>query len=127
MGFFCKTSLNRLYECHPLLVELMLYSSRKSEMDFTVVCGHRSEEDQDKAFKDGFSKAKSGQSRHNKIPSEAIDLAPWPIDWNDKQRFIDLAYHIKASAKYLGIPIKWGGDPDWDGPPGDYGHFYIIP
>lgn len=125
MGFFCKTTLTRLYECHPLLVELMLYANRKSEKDFTIVCGYRSSEDQQKAYDDKKSKAKPGQSKHNRIPAEAIDIAPWPIDWHDTQSFIDLAYHVKGCAKYLGINIKWGGDPDWTGPPGDYGHFYI--
>lgn len=132
MGFFCNTSLKRLYECHALLVELMLYANRKSEMDFTVVHTHRSDKEQEKLYNqrgpngERVTYAKAGQSKHNKIPSEAIDVAPWPIDWHDDQRFKDLAYHIKASAKYLGINILWGGDPEWKGPPGDFGHFELI-
>ena len=59
--------------------------------------------------------SKTMKSRH--IPSsnksglcEAVDIAPYPIDWNDTKRFDKLAEHIKKKAKQLNIPITWGGD-----------------
>jgi peptidoglycan L-alanyl-D-glutamate endopeptidase CwlK len=82
-------------------------------MDFTVVCGHRSEELQNKAFKEGRSKLEWPYSKHNRTPSLAVDIAPYPIDWNDKERFYFLAGVMKAMAYKHDIGIRWGGD--WKG------------
>ena len=59
--------------------------------DFSVLCGERGEEEQTKAFKGGFSKVQYPNSRHNKKPSQAVDIAPYPIDWADLERFHYLA------------------------------------
>jgi peptidoglycan L-alanyl-D-glutamate endopeptidase CwlK len=77
--------------------------------DFTVLCGHRGREEQDRAFAEGRSKLRYPSSRHNKMPSRAVDVAPWPIDWQDERAFEQLAIHILAAASALGIKIRWGG------------------
>lgn len=82
---FSKNSLDRLATCHEDLIifcnELIKY------YDFTVVCGHRGQEDQDKAYASGHSKVKYPNSKHNSYPSMAVDLAPWEgrIDWGKNQ------------------------------------------
>jgi peptidoglycan L-alanyl-D-glutamate endopeptidase CwlK len=55
------------------------------------------------------------------MPSMAIDVAPYPIDWSDFEKFHELAGFIKATAIEHGIHIKWGGDwksfqdmPHWE-------------
>ncbi|MFW3388401.1 UNVERIFIED_CONTAM: M15 family metallopeptidase, partial [Kocuria sp. CPCC 205274] len=48
------------------------------------------------------------KSRH--LIGEAVDLAPYPIDWNDLSRFRKMADVIKNSSDILDIPIEWGGD-----------------
>lgn len=57
------------------------------------------------------------KSTHNYWPSRGVDLAPYPIDWNNHEktraRFYVLAGVIKAVAFFLRVPIRWGGD--WDG------------
>ena len=80
------------------------------EIDFVVLCGNRGEEEQNLAFASGRSKAKFPDSKHNTYPSKAVDLAPYPIDWNDTARFKDLAVRFKRIAKEKNIPINWGGD-----------------
>ncbi len=60
--------------------------------------GHRSNEDQLKAFNAGKSRIKSG-GKHNHSPSLATDVAPWPIDWSDKNRFTILQEQFKAIRK----------------------------
>jgi len=45
----------------------------------------------------------------------ALDLAPYPIDWNDLYRFVALYGVGMAIAKDMGLPITWGGDWDRDG------------
>ncbi len=60
-------------------------------------------------------------SNHNSNPSKAIDVAPFPIDWNNIQRFLDMAKVIKESAKTVGVEITYGGD--WKMK--DYPHFEV--
>lgn len=69
---------------------------------------------------------KTLKSRH--IPStnksgmcEAVDIAPYPIDWKDLKRFKMLSEHIKKVARILNIQVAWGGDwktfkdyPHWE-------------
>jgi len=83
--------------------------------DFTILEGHRNETKQNKAFDEGRSKLRFPQSKHNQDPSLAVDIAPYPIDWNDTKRFYYLAGLVKATARKLGYRIRWGGDWDGDG------------
>jgi peptidoglycan L-alanyl-D-glutamate endopeptidase CwlK len=86
------------------------------EIDFTVVCGRRGREEQEKAVAGGKSKLHYPASKHNVEPpglALAVDLAPYrdgAIQWNDIQAFIFLAGIIKGIALTKGIKIRWGGD-----------------
>jgi peptidoglycan L-alanyl-D-glutamate endopeptidase CwlK len=44
----------------------------------------------------------------------AVDLAPYPIDWNDFERLDQLATVMFAAAKELGVTLRWGGNWDMD-------------
>jgi len=107
---FSKTSQDKLNTCHPDLIRLMEVALKTSPMDFSIICGHRGEKEQNEAVKAGTSKLDYPHGKHNKLPSLAVDIAPYPIDWNDLQRFADLAKHIKKTANNLDISIWWGGD-----------------
>ncbi len=118
MAIFSKKSKFQLVTCDDRL-EMIMWDAI-GVVDFTVSEGHRSIEDQEKKFKDGSSKVRGGWSRHNFLPSKAIDIAPWPIpeNWgvgNKKElaRFYFLAGVIKGIAFKYDIPLRWGGD--WDG------------
>lgn len=129
MPGFSKLSL-----CELATVDRRLYdicSDAIKVMDFTVLCGQRNKENQDKDFADGKSKLRYPDSKHNKNPSQAVDLAPYPVDWSDTSRFILLAGIIKGIAFTKGISIRWGGD--WNGNNiikddnfRDLGHFELI-
>ena len=80
------------------------------EFDCSIICGHRGEAEQNKAFKEGNSKLKWPKSKHNTYPSRAVDVVPWPIDWKDIKRFKALAVVVQNKAKEMGIKIQWGGD-----------------
>lgn len=86
-------------------------------MDFSVVDGHRTEEQQNDYFERGVSKIQWPDGKHNKTPSQAFDLAPYPIDWSNKPkaiaRFYLLAGVVLAVAAEMNIKLRWGGD--WDG------------
>lgn len=108
MPSFSNKSKERLVTCDQRLQ--MLCFDAIAIVDFVVLCGYRGKEEQEAAFAAGTSPARWGQSLHNKMPSKAVDLAPYPIDWNNRERFAELAGVIKAVAYKHNIKIKWGGD-----------------
>ena len=111
MPILSPQSREKLNTCHPDLQTLVLEVAK--QFDLTVVYGHRPEDQQEKAFKEGRSKVRWPNSKHNKMPSEAVDLAPYPIDWNDVRRFYYLAGYVRGVAERLGIKVRIGAD--WDG------------
>ena len=109
-----EKSIERLNTCHPDLVKVVMQAIKM--IDFKVICGERNKQEQDIAFENGLSKQKWPNSKHNVLPfSTAIDLAPYPINWNDRNRFIFLAGCIMAIAHTMGIKMRWGGDWNSDG------------
>ena len=112
MAEYSKKSKTRLETCHPYLQ--LLFNAVVKEFDNTILEGHRGKTKQDRYFKSGQSKLKYPKSKHNKTPSEAVDSAPWPIDWNNTKRFYYYAGYVMATAERLGINIRWGGDWDSD-------------
>lgn len=79
-----------------------------------LTCVYRSNEEQEQLYAIGrivkgrkVTNARAGQSKHNKLPSEAIDIAfiklDRKLDWDAKlfKKFADI---IKTKG------IKWGGD-----------------
>lgn len=101
-------SRGHLDQCHPDLVELVEATIRvvPTAFDFSVICGHRGEEAQERAFRAGRSKKRWGQSAHNVSPSRALDFAPYPIDWTDRDRFLLVRGHFYLIASQLGIRLK---------------------
>jgi molybdopterin-guanine dinucleotide biosynthesis protein len=112
MPAFGKQSINRLATCHPKLQDLM---KRVVKLyDITVIEGYRTPEDQIKALKEGKSKVGPEQSTHCRKPSMAVDVAPYPVNWQDRERFYYLAGLVRAVADQMGIKVRWGGDWDQD-------------
>ena len=61
---------------------------------------------------------------------KAVDLVPYPVDWNDLKKFDAIAQAMLQAAKELNVPIRWGADWDGDGKPRERGesdspHFEI--
>ena len=83
MPQFGRRSKEQLSSCHADLQKL--FNEVIKHYDCTILEGHRSNEDQLKAFNAGKSRIKSG-GKHNQLPSLAADVAPWPIDWSDKNQ-----------------------------------------
>lgn len=111
MPKFGSRSKKNLSEAHPLLQEV--FNEVIKHYDCSVIEGHRPQAEQDKAFHAGKSKLKFPQSKHNKTPSLAVDVVPFPIDWNDKDRFYYFGGLVMGIAAAMGIDLRWGGD--WDG------------
>jgi peptidoglycan L-alanyl-D-glutamate endopeptidase CwlK len=112
MPSFGKKSQERLNTCDPRLVEL--FEIVVEDFDCSVLEGYREKEAQNRAFDEGKSKLRFPEGNHNKYPSLAVDVAPYPIDWEDRDRFHYFAGFVKGVASQLGLDIRWGGDWDSD-------------
>jgi peptidoglycan L-alanyl-D-glutamate endopeptidase CwlK len=120
MAKFSKASLAKLNTCHQDLIEL--FREVIQIYDCTIICGTRYAIDQDKAFAEGRSKLKWPKSKHNTIPSMAVDVAPYPLDWENINEFYFLAGIVFTLAAKNGVKIKWGGKFKTLQ---DYGHFEL--
>lgn len=78
--------------------------------DCSVLCGYRSQEDQDKAFSDGYSRVRFPHSKHNRLPSVAVDVVPYPIAWEDIEGFKSFGFFVLGVAHAMDIPLLWGAD-----------------
>ena len=108
MPAFGKSSQDKLATCDPRLQKV--FNEVVKYFDCTVIEGHRGEEAQNKAFAEGKSKLKYPQGKHNKIPSLAADVLPYPIDWNDTNRMRYFAGFVVGIAATMGIKLRWGCD-----------------
>lgn len=110
MNRYSALSEMRLQSCHEDLQRL--FRKVLESYDHTIICGHRDEFFQEEAVRLGRSEKKWPTSKHNKLPSLAVDAAPYPIDWEDRARFYHFAGFVKAVAWSMGIKIRCGCD--WD-------------
>jgi peptidoglycan L-alanyl-D-glutamate endopeptidase CwlK len=109
---FGPLSVSKLATAHPDLQRL--FNEVIKHWDCTVLEGHRDQAAQDRAFEQGRSKLKWPNGNHNALPSRAVDVAPYPIDWNDQRRFLAFSGFVLGVASQLGIKVRWGGDWDSD-------------
>jgi len=126
---FGTRSKNNLATAHPDLQRL--FNEVIKGYDCSIICGTRNQEDQDRAFHEGRSKVRYPNGKHNKQPSQAVDVVPWfknkpHIRWNDKEKFYHFAGYVQGIADGLGIPIRWGGNWDSDDELKDQS-FYDLP
>ena len=112
MPKFGRTSRKRLVTCKEDLQ--ILFNEVVKHFDCSVLVGYRGRNEQDTAYESGHSKVKWPNGKHNKRPSFAVDVAPYPIDWDDRERFIYFGGFVKGCAFRMGIPLRWGGDWDSD-------------
>ena len=108
MPKFGKRSKNALSSCDERLIKV--FDEVIKTVDCSVLEGHRGQSKQDKYYEEGKSKVKYPSGRHNKLPSMAVDVAPYPIDWDDRERFHLFAGFVLGIAKSMGINLRWGGD-----------------
>lgn len=136
MPTFSNTSLEKLKTCHPDLQ--ILFKEVIKHHDCMVSEGYRDKEAQDKAFAEGKSQKKFPFGNHNKMPSTAVDVYPYPVQMKNKPRFYWFAGFVLGVAEMLYMQgkishrIRYGGD--WDGDKdiddqtfNDLVHFEIIP
>jgi len=125
------TSRRNLSQAHTILQKLADKALEMSKQDLKVICGHRNQADQNKAFAEGTSKLKWPKSKHNCYPSEAIDVVPLPggrIDWDDIDAFEQMVQCFEDAWYELdddltkGWIMQVGADFSWR----DYPHVQIV-
>lgn len=129
MPKFGNESAEQLQSCHYKIREVLTAAIRF--IDFSVLSGYRNEAQQNAKFDDNHSKVRYPYSKHNVYPSLGVDIAPWPIDWQDRERFTYLAGIVVGIAFLKGYTLRWGGDWDQDTQVkdndfDDLGHFELV-
>lgn len=112
MPKFGKKSKENLSTTHEKLQKV--FNEVIKTVDCSVLEGHRSEARQNALYKEGKTKVKYPKGRHNSSPSNAVDVVPYPVDWDDRERFHLFAGFVMGTAKAMGITLRWGGDWDTD-------------
>lgn len=150
-GFrFGKTSLARLETVDERLRAICHLALCKSPIDFMVLEGRRTMQRQHELYGQGRTAAQlkavgvnpalakpsmqkvTWTLKSNHFTGRAVDLVPWPVDWNDASKFDRIAQSMFAAAEELGIDLRWGADWDQDGKPRERGetdspHFELGP
>ena len=122
-------SRKKLEGLHPNLVAVVTRAIEVTTQDFSVLCGVRTLAEQKELYAQGRTKPGkivtwTLKSRH--LPAEdglgrAVDLAPYPIDWDSSFKFDAIAAAMMQASKELNIPIRWGANWDQDGKPRERG------
>lgn len=108
MPSFSSKSKTKLDTAHADLQKL--FNEVIKHWDCTVLEGHRTEQRQNELYETGKSKVRYPNSKHNASPSRAVDVVPYPIDWNDWNRFYAFVGYVLATADQLGIEVVSGLD-----------------
>lgn len=93
-------------------------------MDVSLICGHRTPQQQAAYFAAGTSKVEWPNSKHNMYPSLAVDMQPYPYPDNENDLRAALGYMAGLCwmiAEREGFSIRWGGDWNRNGSVTDNG------
>lgn len=133
-----KKSREKLDGVHPDLVKVVRRAIEITTQDFMVLEGVRTDKRQRELYGQGRTPgelviagvnptlAKPEQqkvtwtlkSNHFKQPDgygHAVDLVPYPVDWNTISKFDAIADAMAKAAKELGVSLRHGADWDQDG------------
>lgn len=117
MPKFSQSSFSKLSTCHPDL-QVLFYEVIKT-FDCTILEGYRNEQDQEAAFAKGNTKLHFPEGKHNHNPAMAVDVVPYPINFNDERLSLWFGGYVQGIAQKLkeegkmSHSVRWGGA--WDG------------
>jgi peptidoglycan L-alanyl-D-glutamate endopeptidase CwlK len=129
MPKFSEKSLAKLATCDSRLQKVFHEVVR--DFDCTVLEGHRNKERQNRMVDEGKSQVRWPDGKHNRVPSAAVDVCPYPVAWDDRERQSLFAGFVLATAKAMDVNLRWGGDWDRDTEVRDNGfddlvHFELV-
>lgn len=110
---------------HPILINVTDIALSYGILDLTIppYGGLRTLSDQKKLVARGASKTLDSLHRAQRATGfgHAIDVVPYPIDWDDLERFKLMGTLMFRAAMEEGVIIEWGGHWGWK----DYPHFQL--
>ena len=112
------------------MVRVVKRAIQITSQDFLITCGVRTPAEQAKLYAQGRTAPgpkvtwtlKSNHFVQKSGYGHAVDLCPFPVDWNDRRKFHVIASAMKQAALAEGVKIVWGGD--WGTP--DLPHFELA-
>ena len=138
-----KRSLGSLEGVDPRLVSIAKRAIKITQQDFVIIEGLRTREQMKINYGKGRTvaelakhgiEAKYAKPKEAKVTwlnnpfasnhasGKAIDVVPYPVDWNDIGKFRTIYEAFQKAADELGVKIKWGGHFQKNK---DYPHFEI--
>lgn len=124
-----QSSLKKLQGVHPDMAAVVNRAIQLSKQDFIVLEGVRTKVRQAELYAQGRTKPGNivtwSQTSNHFIGADgwgrAVDICPFPVDWNTPSKFDAIADAMFAAAKELNVAIRWGADWDSDGKPREKG------
>jgi len=123
-------SLKNLEGVNPKLVAVVKRAIQITEQDFVVIEGVRTQARQDELWAQGrtkpgqivtWTKDASSHGIHKDGYGRAVDICPYPVDWNDLKKFDAIADAMFAASAELDVPLRWGADWNMNGKPRERG------
>ncbi len=112
MPKFSEGSQAKLATCHKDLQTV--FNLVVIDFDCTILAGERDEATQAELLRTNKTQVSYPNSKHNSSPSMAVDVAPYPINWQDREQFTLFAGYVLGIALGVGVKLRWGGDWDCD-------------
>jgi peptidoglycan LD-endopeptidase CwlK len=112
INHWSAASAARLQTCDPRLQDV--FDHVLQIVDCSILAGHRDAATQNRLCDAGKSQLRWPRSKHNTSPSRAVDVAPYPLNWGDRERMTLFAGVVLGVADAQGVPLRWGGDWDCD-------------
>jgi peptidoglycan L-alanyl-D-glutamate endopeptidase CwlK len=125
-----ERSLKNLEGVHPKLVAVVERAIQITSQDFMVIEGVRTQARQDELWAQGRTKPGpvvtwvkdvSSHGVHQDGYGHAVDLCPYPVDWNDLSKFDAIATAMFAASAEQNVPLRWGADWNRNGNPRERG------
>jgi len=119
-----QRSISNLRGVHPDLVAVVERAIEITTQDFIVIEGVRTQERQDELWAQGrtkpgqivtWTKDASSHGIGKDGYGHAVDVCPFPVDWNDLKKFDAIADAMFDAAAEIGVRLRWGADWDMDG------------
>lgn len=111
-----RSSAAKLAELTPELQRAL--NTALELFDMTIVTGFRDQAAQDAAVASGHSKVRWPNGKHNKRPSVAVDIQPYPMPRSEAMQRETLSYlcGLVSGVYYTqtGRKLRWGGNWDQD-------------
>lgn len=119
MFHFSTKSKNILNSVNPKLQKL--FNEVIKYYDISVISGFRTVEEQQELFRQNRSRCDGINTISKHQTRNAVDVVPYPINWEDISKFYEVAGCVKTIANQQGLKIIWGGDwksfkdyPHWE-------------